>query len=1075
MSWCKCLSCPKTEVEDITTLDFSCCSLTEVPPIVFNFERTLQYLHLDCNKIIELPRTLFQCEELRYLGLSDNEIETIPPLIEKLSNLENLLLNRNCLAYESIPSNIHRCQRLRILHLSSNSLTKVPGSITRLVCLRELYLNNCDLEFLPANFGRLNNLRILELRENHLASLPKSLKRLSDLRRLDISSNMFKKFPEVIGTMTNLTELWLNDNFISDIPDCVGSLHKLTHFDVSCNRLEKVTNNIGLCTNITLLLLSMNDLKELPRTIGNLLLLHTLKVDHNLLETLPQNIGKLSNLEELDVQFNNLKSFPNSIGMLRKLNSLVAAQNSISHLPTEIGSCTALSVLSLHYNVLMYLPEEIGHLQNLTSISLINNRLRYLPITILSLRKLKALWLSHNQSQPLITLQKEALESGQVVLTCVFLPQVEMPLHIPPAVQTVVPSGRRINFSEPSVSNNLPARLTRIPTPHPKAFVKYQRTLESTLRRNQESVSQNISVDAIYVKEANIVPMKNAAEENEVSEDVPVQNDENHEDIKYQNPMELSTNKNPSEELINTQYDIAQNYDLNDGNNNGSNINETPSECVVSIGSERTCSPIQNGIENLQINDHHSEAIYSYTAKCVNTIDRESGYVDSSPQLQPQLSSGAKPKQPPPYHIAAVYSRGAHLFLNSAEKAEKESEPKHFTQDQPVNILNPQPKHARCMTQLPCENAYSYNDNDEMKTTNASYNNNDDLIQIEKVLFISSGLLKANIEDDQHKYLVDQFLQFENSNFENRNVPRTLCSILNTKLQILKTAEYLLFYREHVHLHKNYIMPILDNLQRNLDILPGRLLTPFVYPNAIDTETREKLTLIDIATILLEASYKNQEYYDLISQIVHIEKILPQDYLLENITNIKPKTEKEAMIQAKLQLIKIIVYFLSINSNDKEYKYIFGKFMQLHRRLQYILLKSQQKPLYNGNSLLEIPDQRNLPSHVELKNGIVKENKPMNNGKGNMNWVFGAHRNPKIIKVELTPCCYVLGFSVSHSEEGVFIDEVDKNGNAFQKLFTGDKILMLDDRDISKMDPEDALKAVQVWGPETETFLISRN
>lgn len=420
-------------------------------------------------------------------------------------------------------------------------------------------------------------------------------------------------------------------------------------------------------------------------------------------------------------------------------------------------------------------------------------------------------------------------------------------------------------------------------------------------------------------------------------------------------------------------------------------------------------------MENLQIDDHHSETIYSYTAKCVNTIDRESGYVDSSPQLQPQLPSGTKPKQPPPYHIAAVYSRGAHLFLNSAEKAEKESEPKHFTQDQPVNILNPQPKHARCMTQLPCDNAYSYNDNDEVKTTNATYNNNNDLIQIEKILVITSSLLKVNIEDDQHKYLVEQFLQFENSNFENRNVP-TLCNVLSTKSEILKTAECLLFYREHGHLHKNYIMPVLDNIQRNLDILPGRLLTPFVYPNSIDIETREKLILIDIATILLDASYKNQEYYDLISQIVHIEKILPQIYLLENVTNIKPKTEKEAMIQARLQLIRIIVYFLSKNGSDKEYKYIFGKFMQLHRRLQYILLKSQQKPLYNGKSLQEKPDQRNLPGHVELKNGI-KESRSMKNGKGNMNWVFGAHRNPKIIKVELTPCCYVLGFSVSHSEE----------------------------------------------------------
>lgn len=57
----------------------------------------------------------------------------------------------------------------------------------------------------------------------------------------------------------------------------------------------------------------------------------------------------------------------------------------------------------------------------------------------------------------------------------------------------------------------------------------------------------------------------------------------------------------------------------------------------------------------------------------------------------------------------------------------------------------------------------------------------------------------------------------------------------------------------------------------------------------------------------------------------------------------------------------------------------------------------------------------------------------------------------------------------------MYVNEVDINGNAHMKLFPGDKIIMLDDRDISKMVPEEAAKSVQVWGPETENFLISRN
>lgn len=114
MRWCQCFKCSKEEQEETSTLDFTGCSLSEVPSMVFNYERTLQHLLLDNNKvspvpnhcrklteslrfqITELPRTLFQCEELQVLGLTDNEIEHVPQSIEKLKNLEHLHLSKNC-------------------------------------------------------------------------------------------------------------------------------------------------------------------------------------------------------------------------------------------------------------------------------------------------------------------------------------------------------------------------------------------------------------------------------------------------------------------------------------------------------------------------------------------------------------------------------------------------------------------------------------------------------------------------------------------------------------------------------------------------------------------------------------------------------------------------------------------------------------------------------------------------------------------------------------------------------------------------------------------------------------------
>lgn len=58
--------------------------------------------------------------------------------------------------------------------------------------------------------------------------------------------------------------------------------------------------------------------------------------------------------------------------------------------------------------------------------------------------------------------------------------------------------------------------------------------------------------------------------------------------------------------------------------------------------------------------------------------------------------------------------------------------------------------------------------------------------------------------------------------------------------------------------------------------------------------------------------------------------------------------------------------------------------------------------------------------------------------------------------------------------QGVFVSKVDENGNAYQKLFPGDQILMLDEQDLTKMDPWYAYKTVLIRGPEAETFFISR-
>lgn len=586
MGWLSCCEC-KSKEEKITELDFSRCGISEVPNEVYANSPTLEVLHLEGNKLKDLSPQLFQCIDLRYLNVSDNEIRAIPPLISKLSNLQVLIFSKNVL--DGVHPNLDKLSKLTMLDLSMNDLGKVPDSIMSLINLQQLCLNDTGIDFVPANIGRLSNLRILELRDNNLSELPKSFRRLTNLQRLDVSDNNLSSLTEVCESHGNLTELWINGNNISELSVSITHLKKINDFDASYNNLESVPKEIGHWTKITNLILSFNNLSSLPKAIGNLRNLQVLKLESNYLEELPNTICKLVNLEELNLQNNSLAKVPSGIGHLRKLATLILSDNKLQSLPPEIGSCCDLSILNIHNNYLEKLPDEVGHLQHLTTLGLIGNRLSYLPITISKLTSLKALWLTPNQTQPLIHLQNEQLPDGQVVLTSVVFPQA--PLREPSvSLPHLGNQTSHISFSTERSDVDMPENtnlsLSRTPTPHHKELKR----LREILRNTHIPVNQVLNVSEI--KEAKVT---------HISGDL--------------NTSQTSLNGHESE----------------------------PAEIL----------------ENL---------------------------------LDKNEQSRAPPKQPPPYHIAAAYSKNAHLFVHGPPSPH--DQPKQFSQQQPANIHMPTPKMA---------------------------------------------------------------------------------------------------------------------------------------------------------------------------------------------------------------------------------------------------------------------------------------------------------------------------------------------------------------------------------------------
>ncbi|XP_063995434.1 protein lap4-like isoform X3 [Diachasmimorpha longicaudata] len=399
------------------------CSLSSVPDDLIRYSRSLEELLLDANHIKDLPKNFFRLQRLRKLGLSDNEIHRLPPDIQNFENLVELDVSRNDIP--DIPENIRNLRALQVADFSSNPIPRLPAGFVKLRNLTVLGLNDMSLTNLPPDFGSLEALQSLELRENLIKSLPESLSQLSKLERLDLGDNEIEELPPHIGQLPALQELWLDHNQLQHLPPEIGDLKTLACLDVSENRLEDLPEEIGGLESLTDLHISQNVIEKLPDGLGELRKLTILKVDQNRLSVLNSCIGNCENMQELILTENFLFELPLSIGNLLNLNNLNVDRNSLQSLPTEIGNLTNLGVLSLRDNKLQYLPPEVGQCAALHVLDVSGNKLQYLPYTLINLN-LKAVWLSENQAQPMLTFQTDVdEETGQEVLTCFLLPQLE--------------------------------------------------------------------------------------------------------------------------------------------------------------------------------------------------------------------------------------------------------------------------------------------------------------------------------------------------------------------------------------------------------------------------------------------------------------------------------------------------------------------------------------------------------------------------------------------------------------------------------------------------------------------------
>jgi hypothetical protein len=173
------------QLQGIKRLDLA-AGLTDFPIEIFDLADSLEILNLSDNNLRSLPADLGRLHQLKIIFLSNNNFEEVPEVLADCPNLSMVSFKSNnirALGENSLPPSV------RWLILTDNQLEKLPKSIGRLHSLQKLMLAGNQLRSIPDELAACQNLELMRLAANRLESLPSWLSTLPRLSWLAYAGN----------------------------------------------------------------------------------------------------------------------------------------------------------------------------------------------------------------------------------------------------------------------------------------------------------------------------------------------------------------------------------------------------------------------------------------------------------------------------------------------------------------------------------------------------------------------------------------------------------------------------------------------------------------------------------------------------------------------------------------------------------------------------------------------------------------------------------------------------------------------------------------------------------------------
>ncbi|MGC4060853.1 MAG: leucine-rich repeat-containing protein kinase family protein [Aquabacterium sp.] len=174
-------------MEGAQRLDLS-CGLSSFPPEIFSLADTLEVLNLSGNALSELPDDLPRLHKLKVLFCADNAFTHVPESIGRCAQLSMVGFKANRIAQLS-PRALPPA--LRWLILTDNQLEALPDELGHCTQLQKLMLAGNRLRTLPDSLQHCHRLELLRISANRLTALPDWLTRMPHLSWLAYAGNPF--------------------------------------------------------------------------------------------------------------------------------------------------------------------------------------------------------------------------------------------------------------------------------------------------------------------------------------------------------------------------------------------------------------------------------------------------------------------------------------------------------------------------------------------------------------------------------------------------------------------------------------------------------------------------------------------------------------------------------------------------------------------------------------------------------------------------------------------------------------------------------------------------------------------